>query len=121
PGWGLALFTLGLAWTCLWRTRVRRHGLNGLPGGGAGLLAINSPGVVGGGASLLTINPPDMLVGGSLKQIAFRSDDGYVLARGRPTSMLPELWANGLGYKVMEQADEPAWRCDGLGCMANVE
>ena len=105
PGWGLALFTLGLAWMCLWQTRVRRYGLIA-----CGL----------GVASLLTVTEPDMLVGGSVKQIAFRSGDGYVLARGRPTSMLPELWANGLGYKVMEEADAPQWRCDRLGCLAQV-
>jgi competence protein ComEC len=106
PGWGLALFVLGLAWTCLWRTRVRRYGLIAC---------------VLGVLSLLTVTPPDMVVGGSLKQIAFRSDDDYVLARGRATSMLPEMWANGLGYRVMEKADEPEWRCDGLGCIAKVK
>ncbi len=106
PGWGLALFTLGLAWVCLWRTRVRRYGLIA-----CGL----------GVASLLTVSAPDMLVGSSLKQIAFKGDRGYVLARGRATSMLPELWANGLGYKVLEKADAPQWRCDALGCVAQVK
>ena len=107
PGWGLALFTFGLVWTCLWQTRVRRYGLIAC---------------VLGVLSLLTVSPPDMLVGGSLKQIAFDDgENGMVLARGRATSMLPELWANGMGYTMLEQADEPQWRCDGLGCLARVK
>ena len=103
PGYGVALFVLGLLWLCLWRTQVRRLGL--VP-------------IFLGVSTLLFVSTPDMLVGGGLKQIAFRTDNGYVLARGRATSMVPELWANGLGYKELEKADQPQWRCDKLGCVA---
>ncbi len=106
PGYGLALFVLGLLWLCLWRTRVRRWGL--VPA----LLGV---------ASLFTLQPPDMLMGAGLKQIALREGESYALARGRATSMVPELWANGLGYVALVKAGEPAWRCDALGCVATVK
>ncbi len=106
PGYGVALFALGLVWVCLWRTRVRVYG---------------SIAMVLGVATLLFTHPPDMLVGGNLKQVAFNTDEGYVLARGRVTSMLPELWANGLGHKELEPAGPPNWRCDKLGCVARVK
>lgn len=106
PGLGLALFVAGLLWLCLWQTRARRYGI----------LAM-----VMGVMSLFTVTLPDMLVSGNLKQIAFRAADGYVLARGRASSLVPELWANGLGYKTLPMAEAPAWRCDGLGCVAQVK
>ena len=106
PGYGIALFVIGLLWVCLWQTRARRLGF--------------IPAMVGI-LSVLTVQPPDMLVGGSLKQIAFDTPGGYVLARGRAASMLPELWANGLGYKELPKADQPYWRCDALGCVAQVK
>ncbi len=106
PLYGLALFVAGLLWVCLWRTRVRRYGAIAM---------------VLGVLSLTTVQSPDMLIGPNLKQIAFRSDDSYVLARGRSNSMIPELWANGLGFKVFEKAETPQWRCDKLGCVALVK
>lgn len=105
PDYGVALFAFGLLWMCLWQTRMRRFGL--IP-------------AVAGALTALTVSLPDMLVSANLKQIAFRTPDGYVLARGRPTSLLPELWANGLGEKELPPATAPAWRCDALGCVARV-
>ena len=75
-------------------------------------------GVMGVG-SILTVNSPDVLVGGGLKQIAFRAESGYVLARGRPSSMVPELWANGLGQKQLAKAQAPEWLCEDKNCVAN--
>lgn len=106
PGWGIALFVLGLSWVCLWRTRGRL----------AGLVLI----VIGVG-SIVTNRPPDMLIGEQLTQIALRTPEGYALARGRASSMVPELWANGSGYRELPKAEAPAWRCDKLGCVATVE
>lgn len=106
PGWGVALFALGLLWLCLWQTRWRRYGIAPM------LLGV---------LSILTNHPPDMLVGAGTKQIAFRTPDGYALARGKPTAMLPELWAYGLGQGSLPKAGEPDWRCDGLGCVARVK
>ncbi|MDX2094607.1 MAG: ComEC/Rec2 family competence protein [Alphaproteobacteria bacterium] len=106
PGYGVALFMFGLLWICLWQTRVRRYGV--------------IPAVVGV-LTVLTVSQPDMLMSANLKQIAFRSDNGYVLARGRAASLVPELWGNGLGYKELPPADKPDWRCDALGCVAQVK
>ena len=106
PGYGVALFVLGLLWVCLWRTRARR----------LGFIAI-----VLGVATIGIGRSPDMLVGGELKQVVLRTADGYVLAKGRATSMIPTLWANGLGYKELPEADAPAWRCDNQGCVARVK
>lgn len=106
PGWGVACFAFGLLWICLWQTRVRRYGV--------------IPAIIGV-MSLLTVHSPDMLVSNTLKQIAFRTDDGYVLARGRTNSMIAELWANGLGYKELKKASEPEWICDDAkNCVAGV-
>jgi competence protein ComEC len=105
PDWGLALYAIGLLWACLWHTRIRCVGA---------LVALL------GVATLVLTRTPDMLVTGTLKQVAFRSADGYVLGLGRVDAMIPEMWANGLGYKVLEKADTPHWRCDALGCVAQV-
>jgi len=106
PGYGLVMFVVGLLWLCVWQTRVRRYG--------AIAMAL-------GVMSVFLNHSPDILVGSSLKQIAIHTDDGYRLARGRATSMVPELWANGLGYEQFEEADAPQWRCDKLGCIAQVK
>ena len=105
PGWGVALFALGLCWICFWQTRTRRYGAIAM---------------VLGYATILLHNPPDMLIGSGIKQLALKTPEGYGLARGRATSMVPNLWANGLGYTSFEKADEPAWRCDRAGCIAQV-
>jgi len=106
PDFGLALFAIGLLWVCLWQSRVRRWGL---------LMAVL------GVSTLALTQTPDLLVTGSLKQIALRTPDSFVLARGRADAMVPEMWANGLGYKALAKADTPHWRCDKLGCVATVK
>jgi len=106
PSYGVVLFTFGLLWVCLWRTRVRRYGI--IP-------------IVLGIATLLLVRTPDMLVGGELKQVAVRTDDAHSLARGRKSAMVPSLWANGLGYKELPKAGIKEWRCDSMGCNAHVK
>lgn len=103
PGYGLALFVIGLLWLCLWRSSARRYGFIAM------LLGV---------ATLAMVQLPDVLIGAGMKQIAFRSADGFVLGRGRADSMVPEMWANGVGLKQLPEADEPHWRCDKLGCVA---
>lgn len=108
PDWGLALGILGLMFLCLVRGRIRWLGLAGL--------AV-------GWLSVFTVTPPDLLVGTNIKQIALRTENGYALLRGRPDSLVPELWANGLGYKtlpVLKPNASNAWRCDRLGCIARM-
>ena len=97
PGYGVAIIVLGLLWCCLWRTRTRRYGI----------IAILI------GFSTITLNrAPDMLVGAELKQVAFKTEYGHVLARGRRNSMVPNLWANGLGYDELPKAPDAVWQCE---------
>ena len=105
PGYGIAIFTFGLLWVCLWQSRTRRYG---------------AVAMVLGVATIFFNHPPDLLVGGGGRQIAIRTADGFRLAHGRATSMIPELWANGLGYRQLEEAEAPDWRCDKMGCIARV-
>jgi len=107
PEWAVAMFALGLLWLCIWQARWRYWALPFMA------VALVSP---------LFVRPPDVLIGAQLKQIAFRSDHGYLLARGRTTSLLPKIWANGVGEVAFETPaeDDAAWRCDPLGCVANV-
>lgn len=108
PDWGLALGILGLLFACVVRGRIRWVGLAGL--------AV-------GWLSVFTVQPPDLLVGTGIKQIAMRTPQGHALLRGRPDSLVPELWANGLGYKklpVLKANTTDAWRCDRFGCLATM-
>ena len=105
PSYGIALFAFGLLWVCLWQSKTRCYG--------AVAMVL--------GVMTIFLNPlPDLLVGGAGKQIAIRTKDGFRLAHGRANSMIPELWANGLGYAQFEKAEEPSWRCDTMGCIARV-
>lgn len=107
PGWGVALFVLGLLWFCIWRERSRWLGV---------------PAMVIGVASLLTVPLPQLMVGGTLKQVALETPEGYLLARGKADSLVPELWANAVGVRSLPRIarDNAAWRCDTLGCVATV-
>lgn len=105
PGWGVTLFVLGLLWFCIWQHRPRWLGV---------------PVMLAGLLSVFLVPLPDLLVGQEVKQIALRTPDGYVLARGRSDSMVPRLWANALGEKELPRAPRSGsdWRCDKQGCVA---
>ncbi len=64
PGWGLAVFSLGLAWLGLWRTRLRL----------AGLVAMTM-----GLASPLSERPPDLLVSADARLIGLHGPRGVWL------------------------------------------
>lgn len=107
PGYGVALFALGLLWLCVWQTRVRRYGLVLML---AGVMTIH------------WVQLPDMLVGSELKQVVVNGREGYQRARGRLHSMIIDLWSNGLGYRMLPDAISPNWDCDDNGnCMALVK
>ena len=108
PGWGVILFALGLAWLCLWRRPARYLGL---------------PLILLGIASMLTVRLPDVMIGPEAKQVALRTEEETLLARGRSTAMLASLWANGTGSKELSpvKKDSSVWRCDALGCLANLK
>ena len=83
PAIGLGVFSFGLAWLGLWRTRWRLLGLAPML---AGLL------------SPLVARPPDLLVSNDARLIAWRSDTGYWLQAGPGASKyVREEWENHLG------------------------
>ena len=67
PGWGLCLFSLGLAWLCLWRSSARLLGL--------------APITLGLAASWFT-TPPDLIVSADARLILVR-DRGTVLIQAQ--------------------------------------
>jgi competence protein ComEC len=82
PVWGLALFSLGLAWLCLWRTPVRLVGVAVML---AGLL------------SPLAAPPPDVLVSPDARLIALRGPDGYALqAQPGAARFVRDAWQDHL-------------------------
>lgn len=105
PGWGVALFVLGLTWLCLWQRRWRYLGIP--------LMAV-------GMISFVTVRLPDVLVGPEAKQVALRTPDGFMQAKGKRNTMLAELWANGVGQAALLPRHDAYWRCDALGCVATV-
>jgi competence protein ComEC len=79
PAWGLGVFSLGLAWLGLWRTRRRRLGI-------AVMLA--------GLASPLVDRPPDMLVSADGRLIAVRTGQGAFLQQAQGGSKFTrDAWA----------------------------
>ena len=99
PGWGLVLVALGLAWLCLWRTRVRLVGVGVIA---AGLLSpVFSP-------------PPDMLVSNEGRLIALRGEDGWRLqSRPGAARFVRDAWAEHFG--AMRPLAEGAG-CDATTC-----
>lgn len=104
PGWGVALFAVGLIMACVLRQRARWVGVAFM---------------VLGMASHVTVRMPEMLLGPELKQVAAKMPDGYRLLRGKPDSMVPQLWANALGHEELEpqKPGTDGWRCDKFGCV----
>jgi competence protein ComEC len=108
--WGIALISLGLAWLCLWRGKVRRYGV---------IM------VVVGVLSLFTTRAPQLFLSPDLRQVAMVTEKGYVLLRGRALGLFSELWANGVGQrafvtyaqaKPLKEAE-----CDRESCRISVE
>jgi competence protein ComEC len=97
PGWGLAVFSLGLAWLCLWRTRVRLAGVALML---AGLL------------SPLTTPLPDLLVSNDARLIALRGDQGWQLqSRPGASRFVRDAWVDHFAM-----AGPPALDCGSAGC-----
>lgn len=82
PGWGLAVFSLGLAWLGLWRTKWRLLGV--LP-------------MLAGLLSPLAVPPPDLLVSNDAGLIALRADGSYWLQKRSGASKFTlEQWETHL-------------------------
>jgi competence protein ComEC len=98
PGWGLAVFSLGLAWLGLWRTRLRL----------AGLVAMSV-----GLASPLSERPPDLLVSADARLIGMRGPHGVWLEqRQGGSAFVRDAWLQL--WMVATAAPFPAE--DGASC-----
>ncbi len=96
PGWGLAVFSLGLAWLCLWRTRIRLAGIPIL------LLGLLSPALSA---------QPDVLVSSDARLIAWRDGPGWRLqARPGAPWFVRDAWRDHLAVGVWLPA-----RCEAGG------
>ena len=107
--WGLAAYSLGLAWLALWRTRLRLLGLAAIA---AGLLS----------ATLHV--PPDVLVSGDARLIALRAGTTLYVQRAQAGSdFVLQAWLARLGlrdWRPLPAAGETvaggALACDAGGC-----
>jgi competence protein ComEC len=101
PAWGLCLFSLGLAWLGLWRTRRRLLGVVVM---------------VVGLASPLLDRPPDLLVSSDGRLIAVRTGQGVFLQQMQGGSKFTrDAWMQYWGVKSFQMIPVGAEGQDGDG------
>ncbi len=106
PAWGLCVFSVGLAWLGLSRTKLRLAGV-----------AIMAAGL----ASPLLGHPPDLLVSGDGRLIAMRTPDGAFLQQAKGASKFArdawaQYWAVG-SFRPMADDAAGAVRCGTDACL----
>lgn len=93
PGWGLATFSVGLAWTGIWRTRIRLAGV-----------ALIAAGV----ASAAFDDPPDILVSADARLIALRTAAGvFVQSRSGASPFTRDAWRQRFAAGPLLPMPEP--------------
>ena len=101
PPWGLALFSAGLAWFGLWRSRARLAGIAAM------LIGLSAPGVT---------TPPDLLISVDARLIALRTPAGLVLHKTSGGSRFTlDAWLQYLA----ETEIIPLPPCPADGCLLN--
>ncbi|HEY1411429.1 MAG TPA: ComEC/Rec2 family competence protein, partial [Rhodopila sp.] len=101
PAWGLCLFSVGLAWLGLWRTRRRLLGVVVM---------------VAGLASPLLDRPPDLLVSGDGRLIAVRTGQGVFLQQMEGGSKFTrDAWMQYWGVRSFQMIPVGAGGQDGEG------
>ena len=102
PAWGLAVFSLGLAWLGLWRSHIRLLGIAPML---AGLL------------SFLWSPPPDLMVSNDARLITIRDGAYWVQSRPGAAKFVLEAWENHLGAgKLRPIRDGEPDICDAAHC-----
>jgi competence protein ComEC len=92
PAWGLAVFSLGLAWLGLWQTRRRLAGVVVM------LVGLASP---------LMDRPPDLLVSADGRLIAVRTEQGAFLQQAQGGSRFTrDAWAQYWGIQTFHTFPE---------------
>ncbi|MBN4016496.1 ComEC/Rec2 family competence protein [Rhodospirillaceae bacterium AH-315-P19] len=109
---GLATFTLGGLWLCLWRQRWRYFGLVGIA---AGLATIGF------------YRPPDILVSENAKLFAVRADaGGYRFSSRRAARFSGRNWLRHAGetdvlpWPKEGKSEDGQLACDSMGCIYRV-
>ncbi|WP_428483881.1 ComEC/Rec2 family competence protein [Rhodopila sp.] len=109
PLWGLCVFSLGLAWLGLWRTRPRLAGV---------------PLMLAGLASPLLDRPPDLLMSADARLIALRTGQGMFLQQMQGGSKFTrdawvQYWAIGSTKPIPAAGGDAAGivRCDDSACL----
>ena len=102
PAWGLCIFSLGLAWLGLWRSRLR---LAGVPVMLAGLL------------SPLAAPAPDILISSEARLIAIRANQYHLMSQSGASKFVRDAWQNQLaaGPLLPVRTGEPAF-CNADAC-----
>ncbi len=95
PAWGLCVFSLGLAWLGLWRSRVR---LAGVP---VMLIGLLSP---------IVAPAPDILISSEARLIAMRAERTYLISQSGASKFIREAWQSHLaaGPLLPLRTGEPA-------------
>ncbi|MDT7950511.1 MAG: ComEC/Rec2 family competence protein [Acetobacteraceae bacterium] len=132
PGWGLLVFSLGLAWLALWRTRWRMLGV--VP-------------IVAGLLSPAMLSLPDLLVSGDARLIALRVGSQFWLQThaggskftreewethfaagpfetmrdGAPAACGPDLCQSGPVLLLRSKLPVPEGRCAGVALLVSAE
>lgn len=102
PPWGLAVLSLGIAWLCLWRTRLRLAGVALIL---AGLL------------SPLLSPAPDLLVSNDARLIALRTPEGYaVQSRSGASRFVRDAWQDHLASGPLRAMADATPGCDASSC-----
>ncbi len=102
PAWGLAVFSFGLAWLGLWRSRIRLIGLALM------LASLLSP---------VTAPAPDILMSPDARLIALKSKGYWTQSRSGASKFVLEAWQNHLasGPLTPIQTGQPGF-CDAETC-----
>jgi len=95
PAWGLCVFSVGLAWLGLWRSRMR---LAGVP---VMLIGLLSPAAA---------PPPDILISSEARLIAVRDGHYYLQSRSGASRFVRDAWRDHLaaGPLLPMRTGEPA-------------
>ena len=107
PGWGLVVFSVGLAWLCLWRSRLRLLGF---------------PPLIAGLASAWLVVPPDILVSPDARYIALVAPGrAWLAGQGATPTFVEESWAAYLARDTFADlpdiaAPDPALPCTRDAC-----
>ena len=91
PGWGLVVFSAGLAWLGLWRSRAR---LASVPVMLAGLL------------SPLAAPPPDVLMSSDARLIAVRDGGYWLQSRSGASKFVRDAWRDHLASGPLQPLQE---------------